>query len=187
MKFHMRGKNVEVTDALRQYAEKKISRLEKYFESKAVSEVYVALSVNRNKHTVEVTILANGVTLRAEERSEDMYASIDMVMDKLERQIRKYKTRVNRKARQEAQRAVFKEAAESAPAVRVAEEEDEDGPYEVVRMKRFPMKPMNVEEAILQMNLLGHDFYVFLNTASSGVNVVYRREDGRYGLIEPAM
>ena len=186
MRFHIRGKNVEVTDALRQYAEKKISRLEKYFETKAVSDVYVAMSVNRSKHSVEVTIPVSGVTLRAEERSDDMYASIDLVIDKLERQIRKYKTRVNRKARLEAQRAVFKESAEAETAVRTADEEEE-GPYEVVRTKRFQMKPMNVEEAILQMNLLGHNFYVFVNTASSEVNVVYRRDDGRYGLIEPEM
>jgi len=184
MRILIRGKNVEVTDALKQYAEKKLRRLEKYFETQAVSEVHVSLSVNKNIHSVEVTIPLIGVTLRAEERSEDMYASIDLVVDKLERQIRKYKTRVNRKVRQEAQRAVFKETADPAQA-RTGEEDE--GPYEVVRMKRFQMKPMKVEEAILQMNLLGHDFYVFLNTDSSDVNVVYRRDDGRYGLIEPAM
>jgi len=186
MKFHIRGKNVEVTDALREYAEKKLGRLERYFEVPPTSEGAITLSVNKNKHTVEVTIPFSAVTLRAEEKSEDMYASIDLVIDKLERQIRKHKTRVNRRVRQEGtQRAVFKESFEQASTVRVLEEEEE-GPYEVVRTKRFQLKPMDMEEAILQMNLLGHNFYVFANSETSGVNVVYKREDGRYGLIESA-
>jgi putative sigma-54 modulation protein len=185
MKFHIRGRNVEVTDALRDYAEKKIGRLERYFEAPPTSDVYITLSVNKNKHTVEVTIPVNGVTLRAEEKSEDMYASIDLVIDKLERQIRKHKTRVNRRARLEGtQRAVFKEAFEQAPPVRV--HEDEEDAFEVVRTKKFTLKPMDMEEAILQMNLLGHSFYVFANPETDRVNVVYKREDGRYGLIESA-
>ena len=184
MKFLIRGRNVEVTEALREYAAKKIGRVERYFESPPTSEVHVTLSVNKNKHTVEVTIPVSGVTLRAEEKSEDMYASIDLVSDKLERQIRKHKTRVNRKVRQEGtQRAVFKEFYEQAAAARAIEEEE---PFEVVRTKRFALKPMKMEEAILQMNLLGHSFYVFANADTSGINVVYKREDGRYGLIESA-
>src|SRR5690606_20191148 len=114
-----------------------------------------------------------------EEHSGDMYASIDKVIDKLERQIRKHKTRINRKVRQDAQKAVFKESNDQGAAVQVMEEDEM--PYEVVRTKRFQMKPMDVEEAILQMNLLGHDFYVFSNSDDTGVNVVYRRDDGRYG------
>lgn len=186
MKFHIRGRNVEVTDALRTYAEKKIGRLEKYFEVPFVSEVFITLSVNKSIHAVEVTIPMTGVTLRAEEKSNDMYASIDMVIDKLERQIRKHKTRLNRKARQEGtERTIFKESFEQAAAARALEDEEEDT-YEVVRTKRFQLKPMNMEEAILQMNLLGHNFYVFANSETSSVSVVYKREDGRYGLIEPA-
>jgi len=184
MKFHIRGKNVEVTDALREYAEKKVGRLERYFEAPPSSDVHITLSVNKNKHTVEVTIPFSGVTLRAEEKSADMYASIDLVIDKLERQIRKHKTRVNRRVRQEGtQRAVFKESFEQAPVSAAYEEEDA---FEVVRQKRFTLKPMDMQEAILQMNLLGHNFYVFANSETSGVNVVYKREDGRYGLIESA-
>ncbi|MCI3921319.1 ribosome-associated translation inhibitor RaiA [Paenibacillus sp. TRM 82003] len=184
MQFHIRGKNVEVTDALREYAAKKIGRLERYFEAPPTSEVHITLSVNKNKHTVEVTIPFSGVTLRAEEKTEDMYASIDQVLDKLERQIRKHKTRVNRRVRQEGtHRAVFKETFEQAPPVRMHEEEDS---FEVVRTKQFTLKPMDMEEAILQMNLLGHSFYVFANSSTASVNVVYKREDGRYGLIEAA-
>ncbi|WP_199616737.1 ribosome hibernation-promoting factor, HPF/YfiA family [Paenibacillus alkalitolerans] len=185
MKFCIRGKNVEVTNPLKEYAERKVSRLEKYFEAPLVSEVNVTLSVIKNKHTVEVSIPVNGAILRAEEKSEDMYASIDMVIDKLERQIRKLKTRINRRARQEGtQRSVFKEAFEQTAASRPHEEEDM---FEVVRTKKFTLKPMDVEEAVLQMNLLGHNFYVFANSATSSVNVVYKREDGKYGLIEPAV
>jgi putative sigma-54 modulation protein len=185
MKFHIRGKNIEITNPLREYAERKVGRLEKYFEAPLTSEVQITLSVAKNKHTVEVMIPVNGAMLRAEERSEDMYASIDMVIDKLERQIRKLKTKVNRKARQEGTpRSVFKESFEQAAAARMHEDDDA---FEVVRTKRFPLKPMDVEEAVLQMNLLGHDFYVFSDSATSSVNVVYRREDGRYGLIEAAV
>jgi putative sigma-54 modulation protein len=184
MQFHIRGKNVDVTDALREYAAKKIGRMERYFEVPPSSDVLITLSICKNKHTVEVTIPISGVTLRAEEKSEDMYASIDMVVDKLERQIRKHKTRVNRRIRQEGtHRAVFKESFEQAAPARAHEEED---PFEVVRTKQFTLKPMDMEEAILQMNLLGHNFYVFANSNTSNVNVVYKREDGRYGLIEAA-
>lgn len=180
MKFRIRGKNVEVTDALKNYAIKKIGRIERYFESPQTSEAAVTLSVNKNKHIVEVTIPVSGITLRAEEKSDDMYASIDVVVDKLERQIRKYKTRINRKARQEAYRTVLKESIDGALA-RSVEEEDE---FEVVKTKHFTLKPMDMEEAILQMNLLGHNFFVFKDPETSRANVVYRRDDGRYGLIE---
>jgi putative sigma-54 modulation protein len=185
MNFHIRGKNIEVTNPLKEYAERKVGRLEKYFESPLSSDVNVTLSIMKNKHTVEVSIPVNGAILRAEEKSEDMYASIDMVIDKLERQIRKLKTRINRKARQEGtQRSVFKESFEQAAASRAHEDDDS---FEVVRTKSFTLKPMDVEEAVLQMNLLGHDFYVFSNSQTSSVNVVYKREDGKYGLIEPAV
>jgi putative sigma-54 modulation protein len=185
MKFHIRGKNVEVTSALREYAEKKIGRMEKFFETPPSSEVGITLSVLKNMHIIEVTIPIHGMTLRAEEKTEDMYASIDMVVEKLERQIRKHKTRINRKMKQEGTpRSVFKEFYENKGTTAWAEEEAE---FEVVRTKRFTLKPMDMEEAILQMNLLGHSFYVFSNAHTSILNVVYKREDGRYGLIEPAV
>ncbi|MNL61609.1 putative sigma-54 modulation protein [compost metagenome] len=121
------------------------------------------------------------MTLRAEDRSDDMYASIDAVVDKLERQIRKHKTKLNRKFRQEGSlKTLFVEGSPSAVAV---EEQDYDD-LEVVRNKRFTLKPMDVEEAILQMNMVGHNFFVFSNIDTSEVSVVYKRNDGKYGLIE---
>ena len=176
MMYNIRGQRFQVTEALRDYAEKKLSRLEKYFDAPVASEITVTLSVTKGQHTVEVTIPLVGVMLRAEEKSADMYASIDLVVDKLERQIRKHKTKVNRKFRQG--RALFRE---EGSAVSVLEEEDE---LELVRTKRFTLKPMDVEEAILQMNMIGHNFFVFANADSKEVNVVYKRSDGKYGLIE---
>lgn len=179
MNYNIRGQRFQVTDALRDYVEKKLNRLERYFETPIASEINVTLSVTKGQHAVEVTIPLVGVMLRAEEKSEDMYASIDMVVDKLERQIRKHKTKVNRKFRQgSGVRALFRE---EGSAVSVLEEEDD---LELVRTKRHTLKPMDVEEAILQMNMVGHNFFVFANAESKEVNVVYRRSDGKYGLIE---
>ncbi|CAM3530517.1 ribosome hibernation-promoting factor, HPF/YfiA family [Marinicrinis lubricantis] len=184
MRFHIRGKDMELTTALREYVEKKLSKLEKYFDTPLTSDVHVTLSVVRDRQKVEVTIPLSGVLLRAEEKSEDMYASIDLVLDKLERQIRKHKTKLNRKLRQQGSpRVLFKENAETS-SVAVAEQLDDD--YELVRTKSFDLKPMDVEEAILQMNMIGHSFFVFANMDTEEVNVVYKRNDGRYGLIEPA-
>ncbi|NMM54300.1 ribosome hibernation-promoting factor, HPF/YfiA family [Paenibacillus aquistagni] len=178
MKYSIRGQNIEVTEALRDYVEKKLDRLERYFEAPPTSDVNVTLSVVKEKHRVEVTILLPGLILRAEDGSRDMYASVDAVLDKLERQIRKHKTKVNRKFRYDDARKFF--AEEPVPAGGAADEDE----LEVVRTKRFTFKPMDVEEAILQMDLLGHDFYVFKDADTREVNVVYRRQDGRYGLIE---
>ncbi|MFP4975357.1 ribosome hibernation-promoting factor, HPF/YfiA family [Paenibacillus sp. CN-4] len=176
MQFSIRGQQIEVTDALRDYVDKKLSRLEKYFDAPPATEGNVTLSALRGLHTVEVTIPLPGVMLRAEDRSDDMYASIDAVVDKLERQIRKHKTKLNRKFRQEGSlKSIFVDNA--AP-----EEADEE--LEVVRNKRFTLKPMDVEEAILQMNMVGHNFFVFSNIDTSEVSVVYKRNDGKYGLIE---
>ena len=182
MNFNIRGENIEVTAALRDYAEKKISKLERYFDTPPTSDVHVTMSVFRDKQIVEVTIPLNGVLLRAEEEHQDMYASIDLVVDKLERQIRKHKTKVNRKFRQQGTiRNLFKENLDGSKAVQQEEE-----PFELVKTKKFDLKPMDVEEAILQMNLVGHNFFVFSNMETDEVNVVYRRNDGKYGLIEPA-
>jgi len=180
MNYNIRGQRVQVTEALREYTEKKLSRLEKYFEPSITSEVNVTLTVTKGQHTVEVTIPFSGIILRAEEKSEDMYASIDLVVDKLERQIRKHKTKVNRQIRQgNGSKAIFRD---SHTAVSIADEDDDD--FELVRTKRFTLKPMDVEEAILQMNLVGHTFFVFSNSDTKSVNVVYKRGDGKYGLIE---
>lgn len=183
MKYNIRGQHIEVTPSLRDFVEEKLSRLEKYFDAQLTSEISVTLHVVKGEHRVEVTIPLPGVLLRAEERSADMYASIDDVIDKLERQIRKFKTKVNRKFRVEGGiRGLFKEDIAGNGAVRVEEED----PLELVKTKKFDFKPMDVEEAILQMNLIGHSFYVFANSLTKEVNVVYKRSDGRYGLIEQA-
>jgi putative sigma-54 modulation protein len=186
MNYTIRGERIEVTEALRDYAEKKIGKLEKYFDTPPVSDVNVTLSVIKDLHSAEVMIPLPGVMLRAEERNGDMYASIDLVVDKLERQIRKHKTKVNRKFRQEGGlRTLFKENFEATiDRTQVHEDEDE---LELVRTKRFALKPMDVEEAILQMNMIGHSFFVFSNMDTEEVNVVYKRDDGKYGLIEPAI
>lgn len=172
MKINVRGKNIEVTPALLEYLEKKLKKLDKYFNNEL--EAQVTLSVARESHSVDVTISIDGLLLRGEEATEDMYASIDLVVDKIERQLHKYKTRINRKLRQKG----IKEQT-TAPA-----RADEGAEPRVVRTKRFVMKPMQLEEAILQMDLLGHDFYVFANEAGE-INVLYRRKDGNYGLIAP--
>ena len=168
------GKNIEVTDALREYAEKKVSKIAKFFE-KSPRGAQVTLSTERGKHIVEITIQVDGLLLRGEEKTNDMYASIDGAMENIERQVRKYKTKINRKFREENK--VVAALSPSSP--------EEDTEPQIKRTKRFAMKPMSVEEAVMQMDLLGHDFYVFTNGETDQVNVVYKRKDGHYGLIEP--
>lgn len=184
MKLSIRGQQIEVTDALREYVDKKLGRLEKYFDAPPTSDGSVTLSVARGIHTVEVTIPLPGLLLRAEDKSDDMYASIDAVVDKLERQIRKHKTKLNRKFRQEGSlKRLFVEEPVDGSRIPAADSDMDEDELEVVRTKRFTLKPMDVEEAILQMDLLGHSFFVFTNIDSRDVNVVYKRADGKYGLI----
>lgn len=189
MRYMIRGNHLEITDALRDYVEKKLSRLEKYFDKANEIISHVSMSVTRDEHKVEVTIPLPKLILRAEESSGDMYASVDLVVEKLERQIRKFKTRVNRKPRQDASfRAHWKEKnglghTDLITVDELADSEIDD--LKIVRTKRFHLKPMDTEEAILQMDMLGHNFFVFTNASTNQVNVVYRRKDGKYGLIEP--
>ena len=177
MKINVRGKNIEATPALVDYAEKKLSKLEKHFDKN--TDVQVLLSVIREEHITEVTMNLDGMILRGEESTGDMYASIDNVVDKLERQIKKYKTRMSKTMRQRGVRVLTEKLANAE-----AEERQDDSP-KLVRTKRFTLKPMTVEEAIMQMDLLGHNFFVFNDADSDAVSVVYRRNDGNYGLIEP--
>ncbi len=179
MKINVRGKNIDATPALVEYAHKKIGKLEKHFDQN--TDVQVVLSVIREEHIVEVTANLNGLILRGEESTGDMYASIDQVVEKLERQVKKYKTRMNKAMRQSGMRTMNEKQA----AIQAEEREEEDEKPQVVRTKRFPLKPMTVEEAIMQMDLLGHSFFVFANADSDTINVIYRRKDGNYGLIEP--
>ena len=181
MMYNIRGENIEVTPAIREHVEKKLSKLERYFDEEINADVHVNLKVYNNKQKIEVTIPMTHLVLRAEEVHDDLYAAADLVVDKLERQIRKHKTKVNRKIRErEPAKYVFASNVESSVAV-----QDEEEDLELVRNKRFDLKPMDSEEAILQMNMLGHNFFVFTNADTNATNVVYRRKDGRYGLIEP--
>ncbi|MDD3024718.1 MAG: ribosome-associated translation inhibitor RaiA [Syntrophomonadaceae bacterium] len=178
MRFEIRGKNIELTEALKEYTTKRLSKLEKYIDD--VKEAQVALSIGAEGHKVEVTIPLNGVILRGEEATNDMYTSIDLVEEKLEKQIEKHKTRLYRSNRGAGLKKAFNDE--------VKKEIDQKGPadkFKILRSKRFALKPMDEEEAIMQMNLLGHTFFVFHNARTEEVNVVYKRKDGNYGLIEP--
>ena len=180
MEITIKGKNIEVTKALRDYAEKKVSKIQRFFEGDMI-DAQVTMGIEKGLHIVEVTMQINGLLLRGEEKTGDMYASVDGAVDKIERQIRKYKTRINRRLRQIGTHLV--EAAFTPDGPEVAEEAEDEA--RIVRTKRFAIKPMSVQEAVMQMELLGHDFYVFSNAETEEVNVVYRRKDGNYGLIEP--
>src|SRR5690625_5217106 len=165
MKFNIRGENLEVTGSLRDYVEKKISKLERYFDTPPASDVYVNISVYNDEQRIEVTIPMTGLLLHAEEQHADLYAAIDLVVDKLERQIRKHKTKINRKFRQDGTvKPAFVETSKDE------QKEEESDEIEIVRTKRFDLKPMDSEEAILQMDLLGHSFFVFENAVSGDTN-----------------
>ena len=174
MRFVIVGRNIEVTPGLRSTIEEKIGKLGRYFNPD--TEVNVALSVQKERQNIEVTIPIKGTIIRAEESSNDMYVSIDLVEEIIERQILKYRKKlIDRKQSSPAFSDAFLQ--EDTP---VAEEE-----IKIVKTKRFAVKPMDPEEACLQMELLGHSFYVFLNAEDDQVCVVYKRKGGTYGLIEP--
>ena len=171
MRITITGKNMDVSDYLKDVVNKKLGKLDRYFNED--TDVQVTLSMQRSYHIVEVTIPFHGVVIRAEESTGDMYASIDNVVDKLEKQIIRHRTKFEKRLR--------------AGALNDFVPPEEPEVYgEVVRVKQFSMKPMSVEEAILQIDLLGHAFFVFSNAETNTINVLYRRKDGNYGLIEPS-
>lgn len=177
------GKHLEVTPALKSYVEEKLGRITRYFDQ--VQDAHVVLSVEHHHdlgtaQVVEVTVRGDGIVLRGEESSADMYASIDVVVEKLRKQIEKFRSRVIDKRRIDEARKKNRRMEWAQAALRASPEEPR-----IVRTKRFAMKPMTAEEAATQMELLGHDFFVFRNSQTLEVNVVYRRDDGHYGLIEP--
>ncbi len=180
MQLIIKGRNVEVTDWLREYVEKKIGKLDRYLPT--ITEARVDLSVEKTKsaqdrQVAQVTVRSNRVILRAEERSDDMFASIDAVLDKMYRQIARYKgKRYGRGRAPQGERVPLEE-----------EREEEEETRRIVRVKRFALTPMGQDEAIEQMELLGHDFFVFFNVDDDAVNVVYRRRDGHYGLLQPEL
>ena len=177
MRYTLTGRNIEVTPGLKAAVEKKIGKLEHFFTPD--TEVFVALSAQKDMQKIEVTIPVKGNTIRAEESSTDMYVSIDLVEEIIERQIRRYRKKLIDK----------KQAALSFSQNFIDEGEEDETSYDdeilIVKTKRFAVKPVNPEEACLQMEMLGHNFYVFLNSDTDQVNVVYKRKNGTYGLIEP--
>lgn len=177
MKIVIKGKHIEVTDAIRNYLEKRLSKIERYLDH--ILEVIVTFSVEKNRHIVEITLQANRALIRAEEETDDMYTSIDKAVDKLERQIKKYKEKFYQKSYSNTDR---KDLGYEEVTL------GDDQPTKIakiVKTKKFAIKPMSVEEATMQMDLLGHNFFVFANDITNKVNVVYKRRDGNFGLIEP--
>lgn len=178
MKIKIFGKNIEVTEGIRSAVEEKIGKLDKYFAEE--TRVDVTLSVNKNEQKVEVTIPVKGRIIRAEEISDDMYVSIDVVEETIERQLVKYKNKIIDKKKS------IKEAFTETYIEADYEDEDEDQ-IKIKKTKRFGIKPMDPEEACVEMELLGHNFFVFLNAETEEVNVVYKRKGNTYGLIEPEL
>ncbi|MCI9584279.1 ribosome-associated translation inhibitor RaiA [Clostridiaceae bacterium] len=173
MRYKITGRNIEVTPALKAAVEDKIGKLERYFNQD--TEAVVTLSVEKDRQKIEVTIPVKGTIIRAEQHSNDMYVSIDLVEEIIERQIKKYKNKIIDK----------KQAAVAFSDLFINEDYEADDGIEIVKVKKFAMKPMDPEEACVQMELLGHAFYVFLNSETEQVNVVYKRKGNTYGLIEP--
>ena len=173
MRFIITGRNIDVTEGLRSAVEEKLGKLDRFFAPE--TEVHVTLSVEKERQKIEVTIPVKGNIIRSEQVSSDMYVSIDLVEEVIERQLKKYKNKIVDKHQNEA--AFAKEFIEN--------DYDPDDDVKIIRTKRFGIKPMDPEEACVQMELLGHNFYVFFN--SEEVNVVYKRKGNTYGLIEPEL
>ena len=173
MRYKITGRNISVTPGLKAAVEEKIGKLERYFNQD--TEAIITLSVEKERQKIEVTIPVKGTIIRAEQESNDMYVSIDLVEEIIERQLKKYKNKIVDK----------KQAAIAFSDYFMNEEYESDDEVKIVKVKRFAMKPMDPEEACVQMELLGHAFYVFLNSETDQVNVVYKRKGNTYGLIEP--
>ena len=173
MRYTITGRNIDVTPGLREAVIEKIGKLERYFNQD--TEAIITLSVTKDRQKIEVTIPVKGHIIRAEEQSTDMYVSIDLVEEIIERQLKKYKSKLIDKKQSHVDFSEFY----------VQEETEADDEIKIEKVKKFAMKPMDPEEACVQMELLGHNFYVFLNAETEQVNVVYKRKGNTYGLIEP--
>ena len=174
MKFIIIGKNIDVTPGLKDAVESKLGKLQRYFTPD--TDIHVTLSFQKEHQKIEVTIPVKGNIIRSEQESDDMYVSIDLVKEVIERQLRKYKNKLVAKNQ---------EGNNFSKTLFETEESIEDGEVKIVRTKRFGIKPMYPEDACVQMELLGHNFFVFFNAENEEVNVVYKRKDGSFGLIEP--
>lgn len=173
MRYIITGRNIDVTEGLRAAVQEKIGKLERYFTQD--TEVHVTLSVEKERQKIEVTIPVKGNIIRSEQVSSDMYVSIDLVEEIIERQLKKYKNKIVDR----------KQAGENFTPEYIDKDYDEDDSIQIIRTKKFGIKPMDAEEACIQMELLGHNFYVFSNSDTGEVNVVYKRKGNTYGLIEP--
>ena len=173
MKFIILGKNIDVTEGLRMAVEDKIGKLDKYFTPE--TEVHVTLSVEKERQKIEVTIPVKGNIIRSEQVSNDMYVSIDLVEEIIERQLKKYKNKLTNQ----------KQAANFFKQDYIEKDYMDEEEIKIIRTKKFDIKPMYPEDACIQMELLGHNFFVFCNAETDQVNVVYKRKGGTYGLIEP--
>ena len=172
MKLTVRGNKLEVTDSIRNYVEEKLGKLDKYFEESDEINANVLFRIQGKNQIVEVTVPIKKYILRAEEANEDLYASIDLVVEKLERQIRKNKTRIKERK------------VKDIPVINFEAIIEEEPKTTIVKRKSVEMKPMDEEEAVLQMELLGHEFFVFQDIDTDSISVLYKRKDGNYGLIE---
>ena len=182
MKFIISGKNIEVTPGLKSTIEQKLKKLERYFTPE--TEIIVTLSVEKERQKIEVTIPVKGNIIRSEQTSNDMYVSIDLVEEVIERQLRKYTNKLV--ARSQGHPTAASSPSDFKKEFFESEDEvEEDGEIRIVRTKKFGIKPMFPEDACIQMELLGHNFFVFSNAETDEVNVVYKRKDGAFGLIEP--
>jgi putative sigma-54 modulation protein len=190
MDILIKGRNITVTEALERYAWEKVERVARFFDDeRTASRAEVELIHERNRavsepEVAEATLFINGSVLKASEASEDMYASIDRMSDKLERQVKRFRGRQIDRWQGQLKNTPDSQLEVAQPYV--VEEEEEEIEARIVRTKQFQMKPMGAEEAVLQLELLDHDFYVFTSADTGDINVVYRRRDGNYGLIEPA-
>ena len=173
MRITISGRNIELTEGLKQAVEENLSKLEKFF--KPDTDVYVTLSVEKDRQKIEVTIPAKGHVIRSEQVSNDMYVSIDLVEEVIERQLRKYKNKIVDK----------QQSAANFQKAYLDKDYEEDEEVKIIRTKKFDIKPMYPEDACVQMELLGHNFFVFCNAETDQVNVVYKRKGNTYGLIEP--
>lgn len=191
MQLLIKGKNVDVTDAMRAHVEKKLGRLDRYLDSISQTEVEISTEKTRaasDRYAVQVTMLTNGTILRGEERGQDIVTAVDSVVDVLQRRLAHYKGKLYRRGRGTVPKEAMAEAVAIAEA-ETTEPEEADEPHEarIVRIKRVAMKPMSVAEAADQMELLGHDFFLFYNSNTDKTAVIYRRHSGDFGLIEAEM
>lgn len=193
MQLLIKGKNIELSEKMRDYVEKKLGRLDRYLDNITQTEVEVSMEKTRaatDRYVVEVTMIANGSILRGEEKSADVYSAVDSVLDVMQRRVTRYKEKLYQRGRNNALKASQAEQSPTAEELALDEEMEEEEVWSeprIVRTKRVAIKPMSEVEAAEQMELLGHDFFLFYNSSTDKINLLYRRRDGDYGMMEPEL